>query len=300
MPLDLKGLFPPVPTPFERGHFSPRHLGENLKRWNTTALSGYVVLGSNGEAPLLSDAERLEVVRVARKEIPADKLLIVGTGMESTEATSVLTMRVADLGADAALVVNPFYYRQHLSNAALRNFFETIAEASPIPILIYNVPKFTNSNLPVELVAQLAEHPNIIGMKDSAGNLGQMVELREKTPRDFQILVGSDAVFLAGLLHGMDGAILAIANVAPRECVTLMQHVRESKWEEAQALAQRLAPLGRIIVARYGVSGLKAALDEIGAWGGAPRPPLLALEANARKEIREVLLQSRLELRIEI
>ncbi|MEK7727613.1 MAG: dihydrodipicolinate synthase family protein, partial [candidate division KSB1 bacterium] len=241
MPLNLKGVFPPAPTPFANGHFSPRHLAENLKRWNTTGLSGYVVLGSNGEAPLLSDAERLEVVRVARKEIPSDQLLLVGTGMESTEATVVLTMRVADLGAEAALVVNPFYYGRHLSHDALRRYFETVAEASPIPLLLYNVPKFTNMNLPVELVVELAQHPNIIGMKDSAGNLAQLVELRAKTPPEFQILIGSDAVFFAGLLHGMDGAILALANVAPRECVMLYECVNEKKWEAARTLAEKLA-----------------------------------------------------------
>jgi len=224
-------------------------------------------------------------------------LLIVGTGMESTAATVVLTMRIADLGAEAALVVNPFYYRQHLSHDALRRYFEAIAEASPIPILIYNVPKFTNANLPVELVAELAQHPNIIGMKDSAGNLAQLIELREKTPADFQILLGADAVFFSGLLHGMDGAILALANVAPNECVMLHEHVKAKKWEEARTLAQRLAPLGRIIVARYGVPGLKAALEEVGYFGGAPRPPLLAAEANARKEIREALIRSGVELR---
>ncbi len=294
MLLNLRGIFPPITTPFENGHFSPRRLKENLSRWNETALAGYVVLGSNGEAPLLSDAERLEVVRVARQEIPAHKLLIVGTGMESTEATVVLTMRVADLGAAAALVVNPYYYRQHFSNEALRRYYEAVAEASPLPILLYNVPKFTNLNLSVELVAQLAQHPNIIGMKDSAGNLAQLIELREKTPQDFQILLGSDAVFLAGLFHGMEGAILALANVAPRECVQLYEYVQKKMWEEARALAERLAPVGRIIVARYGVPGLKAALDETGYFGGEPRPPLLPIESEARKQIREVLLASQI------
>lgn len=297
MPLDLKGIFPPVPTPFEHGHFAPRRLSENFARWNNTGLAGYVLLGSNGEAPLLSDAERLEVVRVARKEIPANKLLLVGTGMESTEATIVLTMRVADLGAAAALVVNPFYYRPQLSRAALRKYFEAIAEASPIPIVLYNVPKFTGVNLSVELIAQLAEHPNLIGMKDSAGNLAQLVELREKTPAGFQILIGADAVFFAGLMHGMDGAILALANVAPHECVKLYESVKKEEWQEGRVLAEKLAPLGRIIVARHGVPGLKAALEEAGYYGGAPRLPLLEAETHVRREIREALGKAGIALR---
>lgn len=293
MSLSLAGIFPPVPTPFEKNHFAPRRLCENLQRWNETGLAGYVLLGSNGEAPLLSDAEKLEVLRVARKEIPSNKLLIAGAGMESTEATCVLTMRAAEAGADAALILNPSYYRQHLSNVAVRHFFETVAEASPIPILVYNVPKFTNYNLPVEVIAQLAQHPNIIGMKDSAGNLAQLLELREKTPDNFQILIGSDAVFFAGLLYGMAGAILALANIAPRECVSLFQAVRENKLEEAKALAKILAPVGRVVVTRHGVAGLKAALDELGYFGGEPRPPLLALEEEAKNEIRETLLHWR-------
>lgn len=297
MSLNFRGVFPPIPTPFENSHFSPRRLKENFARWNETDLAGYVVLGSNGEAPLLSDAERLEVVRVAQQEIPAHKLLIVGTGMESTEATIVLTMRVADLGAAAALVVNPYYYREHFSSEALRRYYEAVAEASPIPILLYNVPKFTNFNLPVALVTQLAQHPNIIGMKDSAGNLAQLVELREKTPKDFQILLGSDSVFLAGLLHGMDGAILALANVAPRECVRLYEYAQKKMWEEARALAACLAPVGRMVVARYGVPGLKAAMGELGYFGGEPRPPLLPLTAEACEQIRAVLVASGIMLR---
>jgi len=290
MTLNLNGILPPVPTPFEHGHFAPKRLMENLARWQTTGLAGYLVLGSNGEAAYLSEAEKLEIVRVARRETP-EKILLAGTGLESTGATQVLTHRAADLGADAALVITPNYYQQHMSKEALRRHYETIAENSPIPILLYNVPKFTHLNLAPDLVAQLAQHPNIIGMKDSADNLAQLVELREKTPPDFQILLGADAVFLAGLLHGMNGAILAIANIAPQECVALDQAVQEKRWEEAQALAQRLAPLGRVVVQKYGVPGLKAALDELGYFGGEPRPPLLRLKAVEIEEVRGVLKQ---------
>jgi len=162
--MKLTGIFPPIPTPFERGHFSPPRLAENLARWHETGLSGYLVLGSNGEAPLLSDAEKTEVVRIARQAIPEDETVIVGTGLESTDATRVLTSRVADVGADVALVLPPSFYQSHISDDALRRHFEAIAESSPIPILLYNVPKFTHFNMPANLVAALAEHPKIIGM----------------------------------------------------------------------------------------------------------------------------------------
>ena len=297
MKLNLAGIFPPVPTPFENGHFAPKRLAENFARWRAAGLSGYLLLGSNGEAAYLSEAEKLEIVRVARREIPPEKKLLVGTGLEATDATQVLTRRVADLGADAALVITPGYYQQQMSQAALRRHYETIAENSPIPILLYNVPKFTNVNLAPEVVVQLAQHPNIIGMKDSAGNLAQLVELREKSPRDFQILIGSDAVFLAGLLHGMEGAILAIANIAPQECVALYHAARKKEWQEAQAFAQRLAPLGRVVVQTYAVPGLIAAMDDLGYFGGEPRPPLLASDQHTRDELRAVLRQAELSPR---
>ncbi|MDZ7266892.1 MAG: dihydrodipicolinate synthase family protein [candidate division KSB1 bacterium] len=292
--LTLQGVFPPIPTPFEDGRFAPHRLTDNLNRLHDTGLAGYLLLGSNGEAPLLSHAEKLEVLRVARRAIPANKIMIAGTGQESTAATCLFTQQAADLGAAAALVLTPAYYRDRMSHEALRRHFETVAEASPIPVLIYNVPKFTSLNLAPGLVAQLAAHPNIIGMKDSAGNLGQLLELREKTPADFQILAGSDGVFFSALVHGFGGGILALSNIAPRACVTLVEWVQAQRWQEAAALAKKLAPVGRLIVSRLGVPGLKAALDELGYFGGAPRPPLLPLNAETRRDIREVLRQAEL------
>jgi 4-hydroxy-2-oxoglutarate aldolase len=292
MKLDLQGIFPPIPTPFENGHCALHRLEENIAKWNDTGLSGYLVLGSNGEAPMLSEAEKLELVRVARQAIPAWKILLVGSGLESTDATSVLTYRLADLGADAALVLTPSFYRDQLTSEALQRHFETVAEASPIPILLYNVPKFTNINLSIDVVVNLSQHPNIIGMKDSSGQLGQLVELRERVPSHFQLLIGTDSVFFGGLAHGSRGAILALANVAPRECVELFNAVEDEKWDVAQALANRVAPVGRAVTSRFGVPGLKAALDELGYFGGAPRPPLLPVSEKVREEIRLILQQA--------
>ncbi|MDZ7344964.1 MAG: dihydrodipicolinate synthase family protein, partial [candidate division KSB1 bacterium] len=246
----------------------------------------------NGETPLLSEAEKLELVRVARAAIPSEKILLVGSGLEATEATAVLTYRLAELGADAALVITPSFYRDMLTPQAVRRHFEAVAEASPIPILLYNVPKFTGYNLPVEVAIDLAQHPNIIGMKDSSGNLGQLVELREKMPAKFQLLIGTDVIFFGGLMHGLRGAILALANIAPRECVEIFNAVEDEKWDVAQALANRLAPVGRVVTTRYGIPGLKAALDELGYFGGEPRPPLLPVAESVRREIRLVLEQA--------
>jgi 4-hydroxy-2-oxoglutarate aldolase len=190
-------------------------------------------------------------------------------------------------GADAALVLTPGYYRP--GNPGLQKHFETVADTSPIPILLYNVPKFTGMNIAVDLVAKLARHPNIVGMKDSAGDIGRLAELREKAPVDFRLFIGADKAFFAGLAQGMDGAILALANIAPRECAALYEAVQNGEWPVAQKLAARLAPVGRTVVGKYGVPGLKAALDAQGHFGGELRLPLLALEPAGRQEIREVL-----------
>ena len=289
----LKGIFIPIITPFENGHFAPSRLTQNLESWNQSAAAGYVVFGSTGEAPLLQETEKLEILRVARQAVGEGKLLIAGTGLESTEATVVFTMRVAELGADAALVLSPSFYQASLSPEAIRRHYVAIAEASPIPVLIYNVPKFTHLNLPLEVIAELSHHPKIAGVKDSAGNLTQLLELRERSNADFQILIGSDAIFFAGLAHHFNGAVLAIANLVPRECVALLHAVEAGEWDDARALAHRLFLIGRIL-SRYGVPGLKAALDELGYWGGIPRPPLLPVDDASREQIRNTLAQANL------
>lgn len=291
MPRELHGVMPPVPTPFDAaGGVAHAQLQSSLERLAATGLAGFVVLGSNGEAALLSDAEKREVVRTARRVIPSHKWLIAGTGHESTAATIAFTREAANLGADAALVLTPSFYKQ--KPESLRRHFEAVAGAAPIPILLYNVPKFTGINLPAAVAAELAAHPNIVGMKDSAGQVAQLAELRERTPADFRLFAGADPAFLAGLLHGCDGAILALANVAPVECVALYQAARAQRWDDARGLAQRLAPVGRLVVGTYGVPGLKAALDLLGAGGGEPRLPLLPLDAAGRTAIREVLQQA--------
>lgn len=288
----LKGVMPPVPTLFENGKIVTDRLRTHLQRLSETKLSGFVILGSNGEANLLAEVEKIEVLRAARAEISQQKLMVVGTGMESTLATVEFTKKVADLGADAALVLTPSFYRP--GNTGLQNHYEMVAEASSIPILLYNVPKFTSMNISVDLVARLASHPNIVGMKDSAGDIGQLAELREKTPADFRLFIGADKAFLGGMAHGIDGAILAIANVAPKECVALFEAAQSGDWAVAQKLAGRLAPVGRTVVGKYGVPGLKAALDSQGHFGGDLRLPLVALDEGGRKEISEVLQKAEL------
>ena len=281
------GIVPPVPTPFVDDHIALNHFAENLARLHEYALGGYLILGSNGEANFLSEREKLDLLRIAWAETPREKVLLAGTGLESTAATCEFTKKVADCGVDAALVLTPGFYRP--TTAGLRAHFEAVADASPIPILLYNVPKYTGINLPVECALELIQHPNIIGMKDSAGELGQLVELNEKLPDDAALFLGSDKVLLAGLAHGVSGGILAIANIIPQQCIDLYRAVQEGNMESARTIANRIAPVGRILIGKYGVPGLKAGQDHLGLSGGKPRLPLLSLDEKQREEIAAVL-----------
>lgn len=289
MDLKFAGIFPAVPTPFERGHTAPQRLRENIEKWNTFGLAGYLVLGSNGEAPFLSETEKVEMIRAARAAIPPDKIMLVGTGLESSALTSVFTLRAAELGANAALVLTPAYYGDQMTGEALRRHYESVADVSPIPLLLYNAPKFTKLNIPLETVVALARHENIIGMKDSAGNLGQLAALQESTPPHFQILIGADSILLGGLAQGSKGAVLALANAAPQECVALARAIEAGDLFTAAATVRRLAPVGRAVTSRWGVPGLKAALDYLGYFGGEPRPPLLPVPTTVREELRSIL-----------
>ncbi|NLG48925.1 MAG: dihydrodipicolinate synthase family protein [Chloroflexi bacterium] len=292
--MTIAGVYPPIPTPFdEQGRLHATALAANIERWEQTGLHGYVVAGSNGESPLLEADEIVEAVRVVRQTAAPDKRVIAGTGCQSTAATLRLTRAVAEAGAGLALVMTPSFYPTQMTPAALVRHYTTVADGSPIPILIYNVPKFTNLNLDPAVVAQLAAHPNIVGIKDSAGNIGQVIDLLRLCPPDFEVLLGNAPAFLSGLQVGAVGGILALANVAPAECVKIWRLVRQGRDAEAREIQFRLMALGKAVTAGYGVPGLKAALDELGYYGGPPRPPLLPADASVRETIRRILVEAR-------
>jgi 4-hydroxy-2-oxoglutarate aldolase len=289
--IKLEGVYPPIATPFdERGRLDAQALAANICRWNETSLSGYVVAGSNGEGALLEFDEVLAALRLAREAATPDKRVIAGTGCQSTAGTIRLTCAAADVGADAVLVLPPFFYGEQMTETALLKHYEAVANASPLPVILYNMPKFTHLNLAPETVARLAGHGNIVGIKDSAGNIGQLIELRRLCPRDFQILVGNAAAFLSGIQMGATGGILALANVAPRECVAIWQLAKQGRFEEAREIHFRLMPVARAVTTQFGVPGLKAALDLLGYEGGSPRLPLLPVSEAAREEIRQILI----------
>lgn len=290
--ISLQGVFPPIPTLFDAGgEVAHQALVENLEQWNQYDLAGYVVLGSNGEAAYITEEEKVGIWETARRAIPADKVMIAGTGCESTRQTITLTQKAADTGADAALVVTPHYYNPKMTADSLLHHYEAVADASPIPILIYNVPKFTNVNVDAATVAQAARHPNIVGIKDTSGNVTQLAEIVRLAPGDFQVLAGAAGFFLAGLAVGAVGGVLALANIAPVESIDIYRLFKAGKWNEAAELQRRMIPVNNAVTAGFGIAGLKATLEMLGYYGGPVRAPLLDLTAGERQALRDILVQ---------
>jgi 4-hydroxy-2-oxoglutarate aldolase len=271
----FSGIFTPIVTPFlPDDTIDERGLRRNVTRWMGTPLTGLVVLGSNGEAPQLDDDEADRAIAVTREEVPGNRLLIAGTGRESTKATIAATRRAANDGVNAVLVRTPSFFKAQLTSAVFIRHYQEVADASPVPVLLYNVTMFTGVNLLPDAVETLAAHPNIVGMKESGGDIAQIAEYVGRTPDDFTVLAGSASTFFHALCAGCDGAILALAAIVPDDCVQLWNWVREGRLEEARALQRRLLPLARSVGAAHGIPGLKAALDLLGFAGGSPRPPL--------------------------
>lgn len=287
--IDLNGIFPPIPTPFINEKVAYDKLADNIERWNATGLKGFVVLGSNGEYVALSEEEKRAVVDTVVQSAGDKMGIIAGTGCESTFETLRLTEDCAKLGAHAALVISPHYYGGRMNEAALVKHYTAVADQSPIPILLYNVPKFTHINLAANLVAHLSEHPNIIGLKDSSGNVIQLGEIINAAAKEFNVLVGTAGVLFSGLTIGCVGGINALANVAPQQCVAILDLVRAGDLDAARQLQLKMLPVNQAVTAVYGVPGLKTAMDMLGYFGGDPRLPLLPSSKSEKSEIKAIL-----------
>jgi len=291
MMMKLSGVIPPMTTPFQKGNLSLDRLKENFDRWNKTGLSGYLVLGSNGEAVYLNEKEKWKVIETSRTAIPSSKIMIVGTGMESTQQTIHFTNQSAKMGADCALVVTPSYFKGSMNPRILYDHFIAVAESSRIGILLYNVPQFTGINLDAEVVAKLSVHPNIVGIKDSSGNIGQLNEIIHLSRKGFAVFVGSAPVFYPALCVGAAGGILAVANVVPEECVKIQSLFQKGTMADAKALQNQLTPLAKAVTVKYGIGGLKMAMDLAGYFGGDPRLPLKRPSKEAEEELKKLLAQ---------
>lgn len=284
--LSLCGIFPPVTTPFAPDEsVDLKALGANLKEYNRTRLAGYVVLGSTGESVYLRPEEKLKILEAARAAADPGKVLIAGTGLESTAETLELTRRAASLGYQAALVRTPSYFKPQMTEAALEQHYRTLADSSPIPLLIYSVPQFTGLAVEAPLVARLAEHPNIVGVKESSGNLSRVTQMIHLSPPDFQVLVGSATTLYPSLAVGAAGAILAVACALPELCTGLYDAFCQGNHARARSLQEKLLEPTVAVTSRYGIAGLKFAMELRGYAGGRPRRPLLPLDEQTQAEL---------------
>jgi 4-hydroxy-2-oxoglutarate aldolase len=289
MSASFTGVFAALTTPFAGDGVALEELKKNIRGYNTTGLAGYVVLGSTGEAVFLDGDEEEMILAAARAEAAPGKTVIAGASRESTKLTGELVRRLAGLGADAVLVKPPHYYKAAMDQDALRRYFLEVADASPVPILIYNIPQNTGVTMSPATVIELSRHPRIAGIKDSSGRLSNLTDVIAGIRPDFHFLMGAGALFLAGLLLGAKGAILAMASVAPGLCVELHSLFRRGKLDEARKLQIDLVPLNRALTETRGIPAIKYALDLLGYGGGPPRPPLRPLDESGKDDIRRLL-----------
>ncbi len=285
----LEGIFAALTTPFVDDEVSIPRFEENIRKFNGTGLAGYVVLGSTGECVSLSDVESEALVRAARAAAAPGKAVIAGTARESTRLTIDFTNRTADAGIDAALVRSPSYYKSRMTKDALKAHFLAVADKARIPVLVYNIPANTGISLEASLVVELSAHPNIIGLKESSGNIAYLGEVIRRVPPGFRYFLGSGSVFLPGLELGACGAILAVANAAPELCSRIHRLFREGKLDEARKLQLDLIPLNKVIMEGAGIAGLKHALDLRDYFGGPVRLPLLPPGELAKTEIAALM-----------
>jgi 4-hydroxy-2-oxoglutarate aldolase len=288
--MELGGVLAPVPTPFdEADRVDTRRLAAALARWLEHPLAGFVVLGSTGEAPLLDDEESVRVLAAAREAIPPTRWFIAGTGRESTRATIRASRRAAAAGADAVLVRTPGAFKEQLTSDALVGHYTAVADASPVPVLLYNFPRLTGVTLQEEAVARLAPHPNIAGIKDSSGEILLFTDFVSYASDTFSVFSGSGSTFFTAVCLGAAGGILALACVVPDACVRLFELARSGRHEEGRALQQELLELARLVGSVYGVPGVKAALRLVGLDLGRPRRPLPPASAEAVDRLRVAL-----------
>jgi 4-hydroxy-2-oxoglutarate aldolase len=287
----LEGVFAPIVTPFdEEGEISYQGLEENIKKLNSSRLRGYLVLGTNGEFKSLSEAERRKVLEAVIKMAAKDKVIMAGTGRESTQQSIMDTKEAAAMGAHFASLIAPSFFAKKMTDQILLRHFRLISDLSPIPVLLYNNPEVAVVTFSTGLISEVSKHPNIIGMKDSSK--GNFASYLLAAGPDFNLLAGSATFFLEALVMGGVGGVLSIANFAPEACCKVYDLWKAGKLEEAKAEQYRLMTLNQRVSGRFGVAGVKAAMDIAGFYGGPPRAPLLPLTSDERKKLEEDLLNS--------
>jgi len=287
---DLRGIILPTTTPFDpNGQILSDAIRENLRAWSVKGVIGFVILGSTGERVHLDEREYLQVIETSRSAVNADSVFIVGAGQQSTAGTVNEVRKAAHAGADAVLVITPHYYRSAMNQETLIAYYTTVADASPIPLMLYSMPALTGVKIEPETIARLSEHPNILGVKDSSNDVAGFTETVRLCPADFPILTGNGTVLLDALRAGAVGGILAVGCVVPEVCVEIFRAFSAGEVDRASALQAKLTPLATAVTTKFGIGGLKAALEIAGYKGGIVRAPLQMPDEHARREIRHLL-----------
>jgi 4-hydroxy-2-oxoglutarate aldolase len=288
--LSFKGAIPPMITPFKAdGRLDLDAHIHNLGKWNEVDLGGYLVLGSNSETAYLSEQEKLHLIEATVQHAAEGRPVIAGTGLESTLETIRFTNKAAALGAQAALLLTPFYYKGKMNETAIIHHFLTVADDSDIPIMLYNVTKFTGINVSSRVVTEISVHPNIIGMKDSSGNIGQLIHFQKAAQHDFQVLTGTASIWYPALTLGVTAAVMALANCAPKECAQIQRYYEAGQLDQAKALYRRMVPLNTAITATFGIAGLKHVCDAVGLRGGYVRSPLSELTVEEKRALDDIV-----------
>ena len=287
--MKLQGIYPPIATPFDHeGNLYKAKVKHNIEKLNQTGLAGYVVCGSTGESVMLTTEEKQQLWSWVAEYAAPDKLLMAGTGMESVRETVALTNCAAGMGYKAAMVRTPHYYKGLLNNAeAQMLYFRAVADQVQIPIMIYNWPQATGIDIAAEAVARLSEHPNIIAIKESSGNLEKVMRMIREVRPGFQVLVGSAPTLWPSFMVGAVGAVLAFANAAPYSTIAIWEAYRTREYEAAADWQARISRAAGLVTTKYGVPGLKHAMDLNGYYGGPPRLPLTVPCPEAKREIDE-------------
>jgi len=288
----LKGIYPPLTTPFIDDEVSFDKFLENLIKYEMKILSGYVLFGSNGESVFLTREEKLQLITTIRKH--TNRKIIAGTGLDSIKETISLTNDAAEAGADYALIITPSFFKSEMKHHTFLNYFTRVADSVMIPVILYNVPKFTGVNIEVETIVELSSHPNITALKDSTENSSRISELAANVHPNFRLIVGTASVLFSGLSSGAIGGILALANIAPDECIQIYNLMREKNYERALEIQNRMIPVNKAVTAKFGVAGLKAAMDLMGYFGGSPRLPLEPLSEAQIIELKMILKKASL------
>ncbi len=287
MTKQISGILAPTTTPFVNEEVSIQHLRQNIQKYGKTPLAGFFTLGSNGENKSLTEDEKLKTLEAVLKEKSQHQIVMAGAGYESTRQTIAFSKKVAELGADFVSLLTPSYFKKRLTDEAMIGYYTDVAEALSIPVLIYNAPGFTGMTMSPKVIEKISLHPNIAGMKDTSPD--GLVRYLEVCGDEFDVVSGTINTLLTGLALGASGGVVSLANAFPHPCCELYERFRRGDLEAARTLHHKLFRLNQSVSGSFGVAGVKYAMEVAGYYGGPPRRPLLPLNENDKKRIKEAI-----------